>query len=102
MVQFVLACNMEELVTYTTLAQGQAGWICQLIRVFDPQDERNLVRTFLVSHIRLWIYSTQVNVFDLLVSGDKANEKPLIDFDTIHERNYRNVPDSFLLPKSRP
>ena len=39
-VQFVLACNIQELVTSATLAQGQVGWICQLIRVFDPQDER--------------------------------------------------------------
>ena len=57
-VQFVLACNLKELATYTTLAQGQVGWICHLIRVFDSKDERNLVRTFLknVNHIRLWIY----------------------------------------------
>ena len=88
-VQFVLTCNLKELTTYATLAQGQVGWICQLIRVFDPRDERNLVRTFLrnVNHIRLWIYSTQVNVSGLLVDGDRAKEKLLIDFDTLHKGN---------------
>ena len=89
-VQFVLTCNLKDLTTCATLAQGQVGWVCQLIRAFDPQDERNLVRTFLrnVNHIRLWIYSTQVNVSSLLVDGDKAQEKPLIDYDTLHERNF--------------
>ena len=90
---------MKELVTYVTLAQEQVGWICQLIRAFDPEDARNLVRTFLrnVNQVRLWIYSTQVNVSGLLVDGDRAQDKPLIDFDTLHERNFRNTP-GFMFP----
>ena len=33
----------------------------------------------------------------MIVDGDRAQDKPLIDFDTLHERNFRNTP-GFMFP----
>ena len=58
-----------------TLAQSQQDLIAGIADVFDPQQEKgyyNQIATN-IDEIRLWIYSTPVNVSRLLSDAESRN-----------------------------
>ena len=89
-IQFVFLCNLKELHTFMTLAWNQQDLMAGIAEVFDPKQEKGYYNQITKNYdeIRLWIYSTQVNVSGLLSDAESRNNIRATTYDETNQRDF--------------
>ena len=97
--QFVFQVDLKQLNSYLVSARGEVSLLMGIIKVFDPKQELGYMGQLVDSiyELRLWIYSTQVNVSGLLADAQSQQGMKMTPYDERHQRELTMTP-GFLFP----
>ena len=97
--QFVFQADFKQLNSYLALARGEVGLLMKIVRLFDPKQQLGYMGQLVnnIYELRLWIYSTQINVSGLLADAQSQQGMKMSSYDERHQRELTMTP-GFLFP----